>query len=504
MAGREAGGQVTASQERHTVRRWSKLLLSGLIGIFSLAAVYTTYLIINYASALQQSYPYNFGWAASQAVGEFARLQERVAAYGLPDGDTQLDEVLLRFDIIRNRIDVLRGVGMAAFIARFPDQGSFIDQLSASLDDLSSILTQTSISRAEAVREVRHRLAPIGSELSRFTSAANQFDSEEVANGQQRLISLHWTFSALAGGLMLCGSAFLVLLMFQNRQAQRAHDRQKELTKELLAARDRAELASRAKSRFLATMSHELRTPLNAIIGFSEMIEKEMHGPAGPPQYPEYAGYILNSGTHMLSLVEDILTTAKLESGNYDLDLRKVDVALAVKAVTIMLRGNPLASGREITLAPTCVWPILMVDERALRQMLINLLTNALKFSAPSGAVLLTSGFTRESDHFEIAIEDRGIGMTEEQAAMAVLPFQQIDDGTNRHYDGTGLGLTIVKGLIEAHGGQLRIRSEPNRGTEVALLFRRSAVIEGGGGGLREPAVASSEKPKLNLASERL
>jgi signal transduction histidine kinase len=247
-----------------------------------------------------------------------------------------------------------------------------------------------------------------------------------------------------------------------------------------LAARDRAELASRAKSRFLATMSHELRTPLNAIIGFSEMIKQEMHGPAGPPQYPEYAGYILNSGTHMLSLVEDILTTAKLESGNYDLDLRKVDVAQAVKAVTIMLRGNPLASGREITQAPACVWPILMVDERALRQMLINLLTNALKFSAPSGAVLLTSRFTPDSGLFEIVVQDSGIGMTEEQAAMAVLPFQQIDDGTNRRYEGTGLGLTIVKGLIEAHGGQLRIRSEPDHGTEVALRFCRDAVIEGG------------------------
>ncbi|EWY35805.1 hypothetical protein N825_34275 [Skermanella stibiiresistens SB22] len=445
--------------------------------VFGLAAVYTTFLISNYASLLRQSYPYNFAWTAGQAVVEFARLQERVASYGLGDGGTELDDVLVRIDILLNRVGVLRGVGMAEFIDRFPDQSAVIDNLSTTLEALSSFLAQPHADRAEVVREIRRGLAPIGAQLSRFASAANQYGGEVIGNGQHRLVSLHWIFSALAGGLMLCGASFIVLLMFKNREVRRAHDIQGKLTRELSAARDRAELASRSKSRFLATMSHELRTPLNAIIGFSEMITREMHGSAGQPQYPEYAGYILDSGTHMLSLVEDILTTAKLESGNYDLDLRDIDLAAVVKAVTTMLRGNPLAIGRRITTEPASVWPILLADERAVRQMLLNLLTNALKFSAPSGNVGLTCRSVAGDGFFEIMVRDDGIGMTEEQAALAVLPFQQIDDGMNRRYEGTGLGLTIVKGLIEAHGGHLRIKSGQNKGTEVSLLFPSAAII---------------------------
>ena len=140
-------------------------------------------------------------------------------------------------------------------------------------------------------------------------------------------------------------------------------------------------------------------------------------------------------------------------------------------------RGNPLANDREIAIVPDSVWPRLLADERALKQMLLNLLSNALKFSAPPAPVVLEARFLPESDLFEISVSDRGIGMTQEQAALAILPFQQIDDRMSRRYEGTGLGLTIVKGLIEAHSGHLRIVSEPKRGTRVSLLFPRSSVI---------------------------
>jgi signal transduction histidine kinase len=463
-----------------SVFRSSKLLLIGLTSIFALAALYTTVLVFNYASALRQSSPYNFAWAASQAVGEFARLEERVAAYGLAGSGTPLDEVQLRFNIVRNRINVLRDGGVAEFIARFPDHGSVIEHLSAALEASASLLdpsTPSSIDRLSTVQEIRVHLAPVGLELSRFAAAANQFGGEQTADSQQRLITLHWIFSTLTGGLILCGGTFLVLLLFQNREIQRAHDGLSILAKELSAARERAEVASTAKSRFLANMSHELRTPLNAIIGFSEMIKGEMLGPAGVPQYPEYAGHVVHSGMHMLSLVNDILTTAKLEAGNPDLDIREINTAIIVDEVAAMLRGNPLAADREIIVLPSSVWPLLLADKRALKQMLLNLLSNALKFSAPPSPVLLEARFMPDSDLFEISVSDRGIGMTQEQAALAILPFQQIDDGMSRRYEGTGLGLTIVKGLIEAHSGHLRIVSEPKRGTRVSLLFPRSSVI---------------------------
>ena len=460
-----------------SVLRRSKLLLIGLTSIFALAALYTTVLVFNYASALRQSSPYNFAWAASQAVGEFARLEERVAAYGLAGSGTPCDEVRLRFDLVRNRITVLRDGGMSEFIARFPDHGSVIEHLSVALETTALLLDRSGIDRLGTVRQIRVHLAPVGLELSRFAAAANQFGGERTADGQQQLITLHWVFSALAGGLIVCGTVFLVLLVFQNWEIRRARDSLTTLTEELSAARERAEVASTAKSRFLANMSHELRTPLNAIIGFSEMIKGEMLGPAGMPQYPEYAGHVVHSGMHMLSLVNDILTTAKLEAGTPDLDIREVNTAMIVEEVAAMLRGNSLARDREIAILPASVWPLILADERALKQMLVNLLSNALKFSAPPAPVLLEARFIPESDLFEISVSDRGIGMTQEQAAIAILPFQQIDDRTSRRYEGTGLGLTIVKGLIEAHGGQLRIDSEPGRGTRVSLLFPDSLII---------------------------
>jgi signal transduction histidine kinase len=461
------------------VLRRSKLLLAGLTGVFALAAAYTAVVVFNYASALRQSFPYNFAWAASQAVGEFTRLEERVAAHGLADGGTALDEVRLRLDIVRNRVGVLREGGMAEFTTRFPDHGLVVEHLSAALEASAALLDRSGSDRLGAVRQVRVHLAPVGPELARFAAAANQFGGERAADGQQRLIALHWIFSALAGGLVLCGIAFLALLAFQNREIRRAHDALAALAGELSGARERAEVASRAKSRFLATMSHELRTPLNAIIGFSEMIEGEMLGPAGMPQYPEYAGHVVRSGRHMLCLVEDILTTARLEHGKPGLDLRAVDTATVVKDVVAMLRGNPVARDREIATGPGSAWPLLLADDRALRQMLLNLLGNALKFSVAPAPVLLEARPVPGDGLFEISVSDRGIGMTREQAAVAVLPFQQVDDGSNRRYGGTGLGLSIVKGLVEAHGGQLRIDSEPGRGTRVSLLFPGRLVIPG-------------------------
>jgi signal transduction histidine kinase len=474
------------AHELPVLRRY-KLVLTGLTGVFALAALYTTVLVFNYASVLRQSSPYNFAWAASQAVGEFARLEERVAAHALADGGTPLEEVRLRLDIVRNRIGVLRGGGMAEFITRFPDHGSVVERLSAALESSAALLDRSGsdrsgtdrsgTDRSDTVRDIRAHFAPIAPELARFAAAANQFGGERAAEGQQRLLTLHWVFSALAGGLVLCGITFLALLVFQNREIRRAHDDLTVLARELSAARERAEVASRAKSRFLANMSHELRTPLNAIIGFSEIIEGEMLGPAGMPQYPDYAGHVVRSGRHMLSLVEDILTTARLEAGRPGLDIREVDTAAVVRDVVAMLHGSPVASDREIATEPASTWPLLLADDRALRQMLLNLLGNALKFSAPPGPVLLEARLMSGGELFEISVSDCGIGMTHEQAAKAVLPFQQVDDGSNRRYQGTGLGLSIVKGLVEAHGGQLRIDSEPRRGTRVSLLFPGSLVI---------------------------
>jgi hypothetical protein len=141
------------AHELPVLRRY-KLVLTGLTGVFALAALYTTVLVFNYASVLRQSSPYNFAWAASQAVGEFARLEERVAAHALADGGTPLDEVRLRLDIVRNRVAVLRGGGMAEFITRFPDHGSVVERLSAALQGSASLLDRSGTDRSGTVRDI--------------------------------------------------------------------------------------------------------------------------------------------------------------------------------------------------------------------------------------------------------------------------------------------------------------------------------------------------------------
>jgi hypothetical protein len=166
------------------VLRRYKLLLTGLTGVFALAALYTTVLVLDYAEALRQSAPYNFAWAASQAVGEFTRLEERVAAYGLAEGGTSLDEVRLRLDIVRNRVAVLRDGGMAEFLVRFPDHGSVIEHLSAALETAATLLDRPGPDRLGGVRDVRARLAPVGPELARLAAAATQFGGERAADSQ--------------------------------------------------------------------------------------------------------------------------------------------------------------------------------------------------------------------------------------------------------------------------------------------------------------------------------
>ncbi|MGE5271781.1 MAG: sensor histidine kinase [Thiohalocapsa sp.] len=276
-------------------------------------------------------------------------------------------------------------------------------------------------------------------------------------------------------GLAAIGlAAVMVLALHSWRLAQNCAVL-RALADDLHIAKRTADAASDAKSRFLATMSHELRTPLNAVIGFSEIITHETFGPVGKAAYREYAADILHSGHHMLDLVNDILTMAKLEAGRYELEPVPLDLRHLVERTVTMFLGAKHAEGRRIRVGPDQPWPSISADERAVRQMLLNLLSNAAKFSDPATPieVICRRGPNRE---IVLAVADRGIGMTPNEAAEAVRPFYQADNRLGRKYEGTGLGLSIVSGLIGCHAGHLRIDSQPGIGTEVSLLFPASAL----------------------------
>ena len=231
-----------------------------------------------------------------------------------------------------------------------------------------------------------------------------------------------------------------------------------------------AELANRAKGDFLANMSHELRTPLNAIIGFSEILSGEHLGPLKNPRYLEYSSDIHSSGLHLLSIINDVLDMSKIEAGKLDIHEEEIDVSQLLTGSVRMVRER--ARKREIELVCHVEDPYLAVfgDERAMKQCLLNLLSNAVKFSKIGGSVIAEAHVDKEN-RTVITITDDGIGMTPQEQERALQPFGQAHSSTTRTYGGTGLGLPITQGLVEAHGGTMSIVSKPGEGTSVSVIL---------------------------------
>ena len=440
--------------------------------IFTMAGISVSFAVVDRQKALREVARYNMVWAVSQSTSEFYRFEQRVAAYAVPDSAIDKDEVQLRFDILRNRFEVLRHGDVREFTKAKPEERETVEAFGRLLSEVEP-LVQT-IDRPGTIPRILAALKPFEGKLARLAAGANEYGSDLTGADQQRLLQLHWLFSAIAAALVVCGFAFIILLFFQNRLLTKASETLRTLADELRAAKDAADAANDAKSRFLATISHELRTPLNAVIGFSEIIAKETFGP-GQTAYRDYASDILHSGQHMLELVDDILIMAKLDAGRYELDLVRMDLRETVDRTVDIFRGTKQAEGRSITVGSDVAWPWIEADERAIRQMLLNLLSNAAKFSEPDTAIEVRCRFSSDGD-VVLTVADQGIGMTAQEAAQVVNAFYQADSRIARKYEGTGLGLSIVSGLMGCHGGRLTIDSEPGIGSRVSLIFPAGVI----------------------------
>jgi PAS domain S-box-containing protein len=273
----------------------------------------------------------------------------------------------------------------------------------------------------------------------------------------------HWLFTRKSMIKVASGERYLVGIISDITARKR-------MEKDLVAAKLKAEDANRAKSMFLANMSHELRTPLNAVIGFAEIIKNELLGAINEPRYRDYAGDIHRSGKRLLQLINDILDMTKVEAGTYQLREDVCDVAKIVGDAIALVQN--LAIQNELTVrvdVPQDI-PFLFADERGVRQVLVNFLSNAIKFT-PKGGDVAVSARLEPDTALALAVVDTGIGMAPDDIPHALSPFQQLEGSHGRKYEGTGLGLSLIKAMLDLHEGSLHVASKLGAGTTVTARF---------------------------------
>ena len=263
--------------------------------------------------------------------------------------------------------------------------------------------------------------------------------------------------------------------------------------KEAEGAAQTAMAASRAKTEFLANMSHELHTPLSSIIGFAEMMEREVLGPM-PVSYREYAKNIVESGRQLLGVVNDVLDMSQIENGKYVLAPSEIDISETLTGIFRLVQGRAAQAGLYLQARVPKDLPRLTADANAFKQIVINLLSNALKFTKAGGHIYVLPALTPDGE-LSIRIVDTGIGIKEGDLARIMLPFERLGDAMTRTQPGAGLGLTLVNALMGLHGGKLQLQSKVGVGTVATVTFPHWRLMKAPGTALGEAGLSADSMP---------
>jgi signal transduction histidine kinase/HPt (histidine-containing phosphotransfer) domain-containing protein/ActR/RegA family two-component response regulator len=449
-----------------------KLLLAPVL-ILMISAAYTSILIGERQQALQEDSRYNLPWFTSQAVNELARLQQRITAIALPGSGVDRQEVQLRLDVLANRIGLFQsGIGeLDDFIRSDPELQETIDQLIEATERTQQLIG--ALDSPHTIRQILEQLSPLDARLARMASMANTQSGDRLAEDQQQISQLHWIFSALVASMLLCSMFLVGSLVWNNRLLQRMHQEVKVLA-------EAAEKANRAKSEFLAVMSHEIRTPLTAVLGMTDLLVMEDLS----KRQRNYVDAIHSSGRHLLSVINDILDFSQVEAGRLVLEQIDFSVAELLEQVRSLMMPHATERGLQFSVAiDRHSPPVVRGDPTRLRQILLNLVGNALKFTSSGGVRLcVRCAEGSEAVKFRFEVRDTGIGITAEQQTELFQAFAQAERSTARTYGGSGLGLAISKKLVDAMGGVIGVESELGGGStfwfEVSLALGDSVAVE--------------------------
>lgn len=448
----------------------------------------------HFAEAVSQSYA-NHLWQQHRVVfRELHQLEpktyKRTPEYQRFENETKeffFNVPLVRFALINTEMkrymtsnDVEIYPSRPSFISSLPFMGNYgkisLEALNKGSSMLSAIVEEATLRHANGVGESFNQERTV-SLVQVVIPLRDEFGHIEAYVEMYYDISKAWDYLVkfqiiVTIGIIFFFSLLYIALFIISWRAGIVIQRQHEANSLLLEEKIRAEAESEEKSKFLANVSHELRTPLNAIIGFSQIMKDETNGPIQNPQYKEYIADINQSGSHLLSLINDILDYSKAQANK--LEVEKVDFDLNKILKTSLRLVLPRAEDAKVGLVENIPKEhiVMKADSKRMKQIILNLLSNAVKFTPEGGAVTLSCKLV--SDAVLIEVTDTGIGIGAKDIAKAMATFGQVDSKLSRRYEGTGLGLPLTKKLVEIMGGVFEIQSELGLGTTVTLRFPSS------------------------------